>query len=187
MKGFDLPVFAWEEKLLFALVPKREHPHLDRLMILFSNPYQWILPFAAFCLVLLWIDWRQGLTAIIIGGVAGGLADTTNTRLIKGRLRRVRPSQRYPQIEALGIMNTGRFSFPSNHAANSMAVAVALALYFPALSPVLLLTVGVIGYSRIYCGAHYPLDIIAGWLVGGFWSLVLYSGWNAVITTALGK
>ncbi len=185
MKKTNLPVFKWEELLLFRIANKGAPSRWDRVMMLLSNPYQWIVPFAIFCGVLLWVDWHRGVLAILIGALAGGLADMTNTRLVKTRLQRIRPAQVYAHIRPLGIMNTGQLSFPSNHAANSMAVAVALGLFYPPLVPFLAIIIVLIGYSRIYCGAHYPLDVIAGWLVGGFWGVLLYWGWIQIIETAL--
>ena len=39
----------------------------------------------------------------------------------------------------------------------------------------LILLVGGIGLSRIYLGAHYPSDVIAGWLASGIWLVIVIS------------
>ncbi len=64
----------------------------------------------------------------------------------------------------------GKFGYFSAHAANSFAVAVFFAhlfrssyRWFPWL---LILWAGVVSYSRIYIGVHFPLDVISGALVG---------------------
>ena len=57
-------------------------------------------------------------------------------------------------------------SFPSGHATVSFACAVTIALLVPRLAfPAILLAVA-IGYSRVYVGVHYPLDVIAGAALG---------------------
>jgi len=60
---------------------------------------------------------------------------------------------------------TGR-SFPSGHAANNMAVATVLLLFFGWRGALYLPFALLIGYARIYTGAHWPLDVLAGFLLG---------------------
>ena len=71
----------------------------------------------------------------------------------------------------------GRYGYFSAHAASSMAVAVFLGLLlrdkFKYLPFLLLFWAVLLGYSRIYLGVHYPLDIITGMFFG---SLI---GWGA--------
>lgn len=62
-------------------------------------------------------------------------------------------------------------SFPSNHAAGSIAMATVAYLYrLRGYQPALLLALG-IGFSRIYVGVHHPLDVMAGVVTG------LLAGW----------
>jgi membrane-associated phospholipid phosphatase len=58
-------------------------------------------------------------------------------------------------------------SFPSGHATTAMALGVALALLFPRLRWVLLCLGLWIALSRLFVGAHYPSDVIAGIMLGG--------------------
>jgi undecaprenyl-diphosphatase len=57
-------------------------------------------------------------------------------------------------------------SFPSGHTTTSFACATVLSALVPRLRvPALLLAVA-IGYSRLYVGVHYPLDVIGGAVLG---------------------
>ena len=57
-------------------------------------------------------------------------------------------------------------SFPSGHALSSFACAYVLARAEPRLAvPAFVLAV-LIGFSRIYVGVHYPLDVLAGAVLG---------------------
>ena len=58
-------------------------------------------------------------------------------------------------------------SFPSGHATTAMAFGVALALLFPRLRWVFLCLGFWIATSRMFVGAHYPSDVLAGGLLGG--------------------
>ena len=57
-------------------------------------------------------------------------------------------------------------SFPSAHADFSFMMAVLLALWFPGYRVIFFIAAGLIGWSRIYLGLHYPTDVIAGALLG---------------------
>ncbi|MEI6632483.1 MAG: phosphatase PAP2 family protein [Chlamydiota bacterium] len=58
------------------------------------------------------------------------------------------------------------WSFPSGHCASSMAAAWVLGARFSKLMVPLALLVGLVSYSRVYLGMHYPSDCLAGLAVG---------------------
>jgi undecaprenyl-diphosphatase len=97
-------------------------------------------------------------------GVAASLA-TLASQALKRSLTRARPDSAIVGFEALA-RNPDRFSFPSGHTAAAFGVAVAFAGEPHGVGPcALLLSVG-IGLSRVYLGAHYPLDVGAGAALG---------------------
>jgi len=57
-------------------------------------------------------------------------------------------------------------SFPSGHATATVAAAVAVSRMWPATRVVWWTLAVLIGYSRIYLGHHYPLDVIGGAILG---------------------
>ena len=58
-------------------------------------------------------------------------------------------------------------SFPSSHTAITVAVVIALVPFLPrALAQVAIAYAVLVGWSRIYLGVHYPLDVLAGAGIG---------------------
>jgi len=65
-------------------------------------------------------------------------------------------------------------SFPSDHAALFFSIAVGIFLVSRSLGIFLLLYLSIIiGAARVYCGVHYPTDILVGGLVGISVSLLM--------------
>ncbi len=70
-------------------------------------------------------------------------------------------------------------SFPSGHAMNSATFGIGLGLAYPRLRTFGLGFAALVGYSRVYVGVHYPLDVLAGWLIGLGLATLLWRGLTA--------
>lgn len=95
------------------------------------------------------------------------LGATLASQTLKRSLSRARPDVSIPGFEPLAA-NPDRFSFPSGHTAAAFSVAVAFAGEPGSVGPLALLLATGIGLSRVYLGAHYPLDVAAGGVLGVF-------------------
>ena len=76
------------------------------------------------------------------------------------------------------VERCGKYGYFSGHAVNSMATAVFIGLILKEkyyyLIFILLFWSFIVGYSRIYVGVHYPLDVITGFFFGGIIGWIFY-------------
>ena len=92
---------------------------------------------------------------------------TTNvvTSLLKYVVQRDRPPTVVLDPEPLvGVPSTS--SFPSGHTATSFACAYVISRLAPRLTVYVFVLAALIGFSRVYVGVHYPLDVLAGAVLG---------------------
>lgn len=64
-------------------------------------------------------------------------------------------------------------SFPSGHTTTSFACATVLSALEPKAAPAFLLLAAAIGYSRLYVGVHWPVDVAGGVILGVVIALLL--------------
>jgi undecaprenyl-diphosphatase len=101
--------------------------------------------------------------AALLGG--GAFLGVVVSQILKRICCRTRPSCGIGGFAAL-VENPDAFSFPSGHTAASFGIAVALSGEGDWLGGLVLALAGGIAVSRVYLGAHYPLDVAAGAVVG---------------------
>jgi undecaprenyl-diphosphatase len=114
----------------------------------------------ALVLALLWRRW----SVVVLTVLAVSVADLAATGL-KSAIDVERPSTRYAEPKPL-VAAPHDHSFPSGHAATSFAAATVLTFALPRLTPLWLLIAAAVGFSRVYVGVHYPLDIVGGAALG---------------------
>ncbi|WP_433320000.1 phosphatase PAP2 family protein [Micromonospora chersina] len=76
-------------------------------------------------------------------------------------------------------------SFPSDHATMAGAVAAGLLLVSWRLGLLAVAAAAVMGFARVYIGAHYPADVLAGFAVGAAVTLLGYLIARRPITAGL--
>ncbi|MDD5658221.1 MAG: phosphatase PAP2 family protein [Elusimicrobia bacterium] len=107
----------------------------------------------------------KALRALLAMVLAVALCDAVTHRFIKPVFHRQRPEPAGVAL-VLRTRSHGGYSFPSIHAANSFAGATVLGMVYPAWRWPALLIAGLVAYSRVYAGVHYPFDSAAGALLG---------------------
>jgi undecaprenyl-diphosphatase len=153
-------------------------PAIDHVLLLLGNLSTLYLPAALAIAYWIWAYPREALmSAPVLAGVIG-LSDFLAGQL-KWVVERVRPCRALSQaisVEPGGC--GGLFSFPSSHAVNNAAAAAFLQVLYPRSGWISWPIVGLVGFARVYVGAHYVTDVLGGWLIGGLlgggaaWALV---------------
>lgn len=89
-----------------------------------------------------------------------------NNHIIKNIVRRPRPFVTFTDLQIL-IPTPSEYSFPSGHTSSSFAAAAVFFRHLPGkLGIPSVVLAGLIGFSRLYVGVHYPTDVIAGVIMG---------------------
>ena len=119
---------------------------------------------ALFAVLLFFVD-RQNAKLALEVLIAFVIADAV-VLVLNGVYFRPRPYETLSNVLLPGGLGSGS-SFPSGHATKAFAVAAVVALQWGKKAvPIVLISCGV-ALSRVIIGVHYPLDVMAGAVLGG--------------------
>ncbi|MBR8831116.1 MAG: phosphatase PAP2 family protein [Chlorogloea purpurea SAG 13.99] len=120
-----------------------------------------------------WLVWKRYFqeAKIFILACLGAFILNTQMKLVFGRIR--------PELWTRLIKETS-YSFPSGHALGSLVlygiIAYLLSQHYPRWEKLFyclaVILIGIIGFSRLYLGVHWPTDIIAGYVTGFLWLVI---------------
>ncbi|NES27408.1 flippase-like domain-containing protein [Micromonospora terminaliae] len=108
-------------------------------------------------------QWRLARDLLLAGNLA-----YWGAVLAKLLVARARPAAVLADIR-LHEAVTGRYGYPSGHVAVATALVAVLDPVLPRrVRPLAWLAVAAVGAARVYVGAHLPVDVLGGFLIGWF-------------------
>ena len=131
--------------------------------------------FALVAFAFLLIQGKRLSAALLALGLAGGVGLSEG---LKALFERQRPPAAYRAVETLNA------SFPSGHALLATVFYLSLGVMLTRALPrrrlkafalgAAMLIAALVGLTRIYLGAHWTSDVIAGWSAGAAWAMALW-------------
>ncbi|MCO6495807.1 MAG: phosphatase PAP2 family protein [Bacteroidetes bacterium] len=160
------------DRVLFEFLNGKLHnTFLDWLMPIITNANTWI-PLYVGLLIYMVYRYRKLFFIPFLGLlVTFGVTDPISAKVLKPIFERTRPcNESTVNSRVVGVECRNSYSFPSSHASNHFGIAVFMAVLIGTRKRFGLgfwmVWAGMISYSRIYVGVHYPFDILSGAILG---------------------
>ncbi|WP_299888497.1 phosphatase PAP2 family protein [uncultured Lacinutrix sp.] len=170
------------DKELFLFLNGLGNSTWDGFWMFYTTKFYWI-PLYALLIYLIYkkkISLKPFLLAVVVIALMVLVTDQV-TNIFKHGFERYRPCHDTSLIDIMRIVKEGcggRFGYFSGHSSNSMAVAVFTGLVlrnkYKYLVFIMLFWAALMGYSRIYIGVHFPLDVISGFIFGAITGFSFY-------------
>ena len=150
------------------------------LMPLITNEKNWLIPIFILIFKLGFQSGKKGKLSLIILIISLALTDAICAQILKPFFERIRPS--HLNIEGFKILVSkgGKWSMPSNHAANIFSLAAILSYFYHKFTPFLYVLAFSIAFSRVYVGVHFVGDVVVGAIVGYSIAIVVLTFWGII-------
>lgn len=170
---------------LFLFLNGMHNPFLDKIMYWASLRATWI-PLYILLFFLVIRTRKKIIPVILCTGLLLVLTDKGSVLIFKENFQRYRPCHNLAIQDKVHVLPDcgGTYGFVSSHAANTFGLAMFLSLLFRRdyrYFPLLIFTwCAFVSYSRIYCGQHYPGDIVVGGLYGMLVGFLVWKLYNFI-------
>ncbi|OIP84262.1 MAG: hypothetical protein AUK44_03195 [Porphyromonadaceae bacterium CG2_30_38_12] len=167
------------DKQLFLFLNSFHNGFFDLFMSAVSAKIVWLPFYISLLYIIIRSLGKQSIWVILTLILCVVIADQVSSGIIKNAVQRLRPSHNPDFENFIHLVNghkSGLYGFVSSHASNAVGLATLSALLIrnKSYSITVAIWAGIVMYSRIYLGVHYPLDVIGGATVGALVAFALY-------------
>ena len=178
MTEFAQSLSSFDTWLFHLLNGGLRNDFFDVVMPYITRVRYWRVPIGVFLAVLFFFGGRRGRIVALLLVPAIAVSDVVGSRVIRHLYFRMRPCAGLDDVNLL-VSCARSSSLPSIHALNMFtAVTVVGAFYGIRVRALVFSIATLVGFSRVYVGAHYPLDVLAGALIGLAWGMTLVWTWR---------
>ena len=149
--SFDMNLMIWIHQNLSNTI-------FDKIMPFITNKNNWIIPIASLIIILCFFSGKKGKIALFILIISLSLTDAICAQILKPFFERLRPSHLHLEQLNLLVSKGGKWSMPSNHAANMFSCSYFIAFLLKIQS--IFIFAVTISFSRVYVGVHFLGDLI---------------------------
>jgi undecaprenyl-diphosphatase len=155
------------DQAVYTAIARTPTPALDHQMSTLSSAANysrlWMVSAAALALV----GGHSGRRAAVQGLTSVAVTSAVVNLVLKRLGRRQRPDRAEDDVpSARNVRMPDSLSFPSGHSAAAFAFATGIGNRLPLAAVPLHAAAGVVAYSRVHTGVHYPSDVVVGAALG---------------------
>jgi len=162
-------LLSLDEKILFALNDLNgKYQSLDKIITWTVSDY--LIPVClCLALIFMWFVGHNQSTRYryqlgVFAALAAMAISSGVSQLISALIERPRPFITHDLVVL--FYKPTDFSFPSNPVAACFGIAAVVSTFNKKLGLSMFLFVGILAFSRVYVGVHYPSDVIMGAIIG---------------------